>query len=445
MTAEGRATADVGITVDGGPTTAISQPVRRRGPLFALVTAHAVSATGNMLMLIALPWYVWNKTESGTAVGLAGAFVTVPVVLGGLFGGVIVDRLGYRRSSVLADLSSGLVIAVAPILSHTVGLPFWVLLGLVFFSALLDAPGQNARTALLPDVATGAGVPIEQAMGWLEATERGARLVGAPLAGLLVVSIGALNVLAVDAATFLICAVLVGALVPGRVNQVGEQVGAAETNQKARAGGYWSQLREGLEFTIRERLLRAVVLLVVVTNLFDAASSAVLLPIYAQRELGGAVAFGLLVGAMGGGALVGSLVFGVIGHRLPRRLIFTAAFTLAGGPIYFAFAAGLPLHVLIVLKLLAGFCAGAINPLIAVVMLERIPAGLRARVFGLVNAGCWAGMPIGALLGGLAVDHLGLTSTLLIVGAAYLLVTLTPLRGGPWRLMDPMKPVQPMK
>jgi MFS family permease len=166
----------------------------------------------------------------------------------------------------------------------------------------------------------------------------------------------------------------------------------------------------------------------------------VLLPVYAQRELGGAVAFGLLVGAMGGGALVGSLVFGVIGHRLPRRLTFVVAFTLAGGPIFFALAAGLPLQVLVVLKLLAGFCAGAINPLLAVVMLERIPSGLRARVFGLINAGCWAGMPVGALLGGLAIDHLGMTTTLLIVGVSYLFATLTPVRGGPWRLMEPGQP-----
>jgi MFS family permease len=425
------------MTAVGGLTDATSDPVRRRRPLFALLAAHAVSATGTMLMLIALPLYVLSETGSGTSTGLAGAFAAVPVVLGGLFGGVIVDRLGYRRSSVLADLSSGLVIVFVPLIGHTVGLPFWALLGLVFFSGLLDAPGQNARTALLPEVAAVAGVPIERAIGWLEATERGARLAGAPLAGLLVVSVGALNVLAVDAVTFLFCAVLIGALVPARLDSV-DEAGAVEENGTAhqRSGGYWSQLREGLDFTVRERLLRAVVLLVVVTNLLDAASSAVLLPVYAQRELGEAVAFGLLVGAAGGGALAGSLVFGVIGHRLPRRLTFIASFTLAGGPVYFALAAGLPLPALLVIKLLAGFCSGAINPLIAVVMLERIPDGLRARVFGLVNAGCWAGMPAGALLGGLAVDHLGMTSTLLVVGTVYLVSTVSPLRGGPWRQLD---------
>jgi MFS family permease len=208
-------------------------------------------------------------------------------------------------------------------------------------------------------------------------------------------------------------------------------------------GGYWRQLREGLAFLVREPLLRLIVLLVVVTNFFDAASSSVLLPVYSERELGGAVAFGLLIATMGAGALAGSLLFGGIGHRLPRRATLVVAFTLAGGPFYLALAAGLPLRVLLVLRVLTGFCAGAINPLLGVLMLERIRSGLRARVLGLVNAGCWAGMPLGSLVAGFAVDHAGLRTTLTTVGIAYLLVTLQPLRGGSWRSMDRPRPVRP--
>jgi MFS family permease len=416
----------------------------RISPLAALMAAHSVSLTGNMLMLISLPLYVLDKTGSASATGLAGVFVTLPVVAGGLLGGVLVDRFGYRRSSVAADLSSGLVIGIVPLLSHTVGLSFTALLGLVFLSGLLDAPGQNARIALLPEAAAAGNVPVERAIGWFEACERGARLAGAPLAGLLVVAFGALNVLAIDAATFLISALLIARLVPRRLDQTSKRLepsGLPEQPEQLErpeqpVGGYWKQLREGLGFTARQPLLRAVVLLVVVTNLFDAAFSSVILPVYAQRELGGAVAFGLLVGAMGGGALAGSLVFGAIGHRLPRRPTFVIAFTLAGGPFYFALAAGLPLHVLLVCKVLAGFCAGAVNPIIGVVMLERIPSGLRARVLGLVNAGCWAAMPIGSLVAGFGIDRVGLTGTLVAVGSVYLLTTLRPALGGPWRTMD---------
>lgn len=409
---------------------------RRAAPLVGLLSGHAVSLTGNMLTLIALPLYVLAQTGSAALTGVAGFFATLPVVVGGSLGGVLVDRFGYRRSSVLADLVSAVTIAAVPLLDRTLGVPLWAVLGLVFLSGLLDTPGQTARYALLPDAADAAGVPLERAVGLFEATERTARLVGAPLAGLLVAALGPLTVLGVDAATFLVSATVVARLVPRHLHTVAANGGDELSHAGVPADGYWRQLGEGLRYLVREPLLRAVVLLVVVTNLFDSAKSTVILPVYAQRELGGAVAFGLLVGAMGGGALVGSLLFGAVGHRLPRRLTFVVAFAFAGAPPYFALAAGLPLTGLLLVTVLAGFSAGAINPIIGLIKLERVPPGMRARVFGLLGAGCWAAMPLGALLAGLAVQHLGLTATLIVVGGAYLLVTLTPLLGGPWRNMD---------
>lgn len=175
---------------------------RQRWPLAGLLAGHVVSLTGNMLTLIALPLYVLAETGSAAATGVAGFFATLPVVIGGPFGGVLVDRVGYRRASVVADAVSGVTIATVPLIDVAVGLPFWALIGLVFASGLLDTPGQTARSALLPDVAATARVPLERAVGMFEATERAARLVGAPVAGFLVALLGPLTVLAVDAATF---------------------------------------------------------------------------------------------------------------------------------------------------------------------------------------------------------------------------------------------------
>ncbi|SCG36847.1 MFS transporter [Micromonospora humi] len=407
---------------------------RDRRPLAGLLIGHAVSLTGNVLTLIALPLYVLAETGSPAATGLAGAFATAPVVLGGAFGGVLVDRIGYRRSSVLADVVSGVTVAAVPLLHATVGLPFPALLALVFVSGLLDTPGQTARTALLPEAATAAGVPIERAVGWAEATSRGARMIGAPVAGLLVGVLGPLPVLAVDAATFAVSALVVTLLVPRGLRPSTE-------DDEVEAGGYWRQFAAGLRFLAREPLLRAMVLLVLVTNLFDAAKSNVLLPVVADRELGGPAAFGLLVGVMGGGALIGSLVFSAIGHRLPRRATFVTAFAICGAPPLWALAAAPPLPVVVAVVAVAGLAAGALNPLMGAVELERVPASMRARVYGVIGAGAWAAMPLGALGAGLAADRFGPASTLVVMGCCYLLVVLTPLLGGPWRTMGRPAPV----
>lgn len=405
---------------------------RRRGPLIGLIAAHTTSLTGNMLTLIALPLYVLARTGSATATGIAGACATAPVIIGGALGGVLVDRVGYRKASMTADLVSGVTIGSVPLLEHAVGLPFWSLMLLVFCSGLLDTPGQTARSALLPEAAAVAHMPLERAVGLFEASERTARLVGAPVAGLLATLLGALNVLIVDSATFLTSGLLVRVLVPRLLRPHTD----AWPGAPAAGAGYWSQFRDGLRVLVGDPLLRAVVALLLVTNLFDAAKSTVLLPVAADRHLGGATAFGVLVGATGGGALAGSLVFSVVGHRLPRRATFVTAFALVGAPPFLALAVRLPLAALVPLFVISGFAAGAVNPTIGALKLERVPAGMRARVYGVIGAGAWLAMPLGSLGAGLAVAHVGLTATLVVIGVCYLLVTLTPLLGGPWREMS---------
>ncbi|MFI7025830.1 MFS transporter [Micromonospora sp. NPDC049900] len=406
-----------------------------RTPLVGLLVGHTVSLTGNMLTIIALPLYVLAETGSAAATGITGAVATAPIVLGGALGGVLVDRIGYRRASVLADLVSCLTVAAIPLLHATVGLPFWALLALVFLSGLLDTPGQTARVALLPEAASAAGLPTERAIGWFEATERGARLLGAPVAGLLVATLGALPVLVLDAVTFVLSAVVVAVLVPSTLQTGADRTANVDGPTTGGDTGYWRQFAAGVRFLLAEPLLRVLVLLVLVTNFFDATKTTVLLPVVAHRDLGGAAALGLLVGAMGGGALAGSLVFSAVGHRLPRRVTFVVAFAVAGPPPFWAMAAGLPLPVLLAVFASAGFAAGAINPMIGAIKLERVPARMRARVYGVIGAVAWAAIPLGALGAGFASEHVGTTATLVAAGTGYLLVVLAPLLGGPWRTM----------
>ena len=181
-----------------------------RLPLFALLAANAVSMVGNVLATVAIPWFVLETSGSAAKTGLVGFFTILPVVLAGLLGGELIDRLGYRRTSILADLASGASVALIPLLHATLGLQFWNLIILVFLGALLDAPGGTARSALVPDLAAQAGMPIERASSAAQVIERGSRLVGAPLAGVLIGVMGTANVLWLDAVSFLVSAPLVG-------------------------------------------------------------------------------------------------------------------------------------------------------------------------------------------------------------------------------------------
>jgi MFS family permease len=397
--------------------------VSNRTPLAALLAANVISITGNRLTQLAIPWFVLQTTGSVAKTGLVGFFSLLPFVISSALGGVIVDRLGYRRASIVADLASGASVLSIPLLFHTAGLPLGALLALVFAGALLDAPGQTAREAILPQLIERAGTTLERGTSLFDGVSRGANMLGAPLAGVLIAVFGPANVLIVDAATFVVSAALMRLFVPA----------PQPKDEEAAPERYLTQLREGYAFLWRTPLVRAIVVMVLVTNMLDAAMGGVIMPVYADRILGSVVALGLMSGAMGATAFAGTLVFAWIGHRLPRVSTLVAGFTL-GGPSRFFLLAALPgIGPVIAGFAIAGIGIGPINPIFGTLQYERVPERLRARVFGAVTAGVMAGAPIGALLGAGCIEAFGLRPTLIAFGLVYLACTLSPLYVRAWR------------
>jgi len=181
-----------------------------------------------------------------------------------------------------------------------------------------------------------------------------------------------------------------------------------------------------VRFIRRDRLTRAIVLTVMVTNFLDAPLFAVILPVYARQAFGQALDLGLMVAAFGGGALVGTLAFGAVGRTLPRRATFIGAFVDTGLPFWML--ATLPsLPITIAALCCSGLASGPVNPIIFTVAYERIPPALLGRVLGTVTAGAFVAIPLGILAAGYLLEGLGVRATLLGLAACYLAVTLSVL------------------
>src|SRR5437899_1752307 len=105
---------------------------RNRLPVVAVLTGNAISLAGSAAALVAIPWFVLQTTNSPAKAGITGFFITLATVAAAFFGGGLVDRLGFKRTSILADIASGLAVALIPLLYVTVGLQYWQLLVLVF-------------------------------------------------------------------------------------------------------------------------------------------------------------------------------------------------------------------------------------------------------------------------------------------------------------------------
>ncbi|MER7913850.1 MFS transporter [Streptomyces sp. NPDC096068] len=400
-------------------------------PLATVLAANAVSITGNSLTLIGVPWFALETTGSPGKAGLVAFCAALPVLVSALAGGPVIDRLGRRRVSVVSDLVCGLALAAIPLLHHAGALRFWMLCALMAVTGLCHAPGEMARHVLVPDLAGRAGTSLTRAASLYDAVSRGARMAGAAVAGLLVAFLGADTVLLLDSATFVLSALLVLAGLRG--------VPAAEPvrdGPRLSPARYRADLREGYAFLFRARLLLGITVMVMVTNGLSQSWSSVLLPVHARENLGGPATQGLLVAAFGGCALAGALLYGAVGERLPRRAVFTAGFLVGGAPPYVVAALTDTTAPLLVTLAAAGFGVGVLNPILSTVMYERVPEGLRSRVMGASTAGVLLTTPLGGLAAGLLVERIGLTATLLGVGALYFLTTLSPLAFPAWREMD---------
>ncbi|OKI20887.1 MFS transporter [Streptomyces sp. CB03911] len=402
-----------------------------RRPLGTLLAANLVSITGNAFAGIGVPWFVLQTTGSASRAGLVAFCGMLPLAVSALAAGPLIDRIGRLRASVLSDLVCGTAIGLIPVLQGAGVLRFWQLCVLMAVNGLFQAPGETARQVLAPDLADHAGIPLARAMSLYTGASRGARLLGAAAAGVLITLFGAGPVLLLDTASFGVSALLV-ALGVRRVPAAAPRRNAPPVNLRT----YREELREGLVFLLRQRLLLAVTLVLMVTNGLDQAWSAVLLPVHAERDLGGSTDLGLLAGLFAAGALGGSLLHAALGARLPRRTLYACCLLVSGGPrmLVAAFAPGLlPLAVTLAVT---GVAAGVLNPIVSTVLYELVPPTLRSRVTGVLAAGVLLATPLGGLACGYLVDRAGLTTALALVGGAYLLVTLCPPAFPSWRRMD---------
>jgi MFS family permease len=394
-----------------------------RRPLIVLLAANAFSITGNVFTMLAVPWFVLQTTGSAALTGVASAASALPLVISATVAGPLVDRVGPRRASVLSDLASGLIVVTIPALFLTAGLAYGVLLVLLFVRWLLASPGDTARRAMIPDLAARGGVAIERAAAAYDGVFRGATLAGASLAGVIIAWLGPAPLLFIDGATFLVSAILISSGVPRVAHDDGE--GALS--------GYLHRLGEGLAFLWRERLLRSVVAIILITNMLDIGLDQVLLPSYARQVEHDPRAFGLLVAAIFAGALVGTAAYGWVGARLPRRQTFALSLLIGGAVRPLVLAAGVPFGAAIAVIATSGVACGSINPLLNVVQFERIPVRLRARVLGAITAGQFAGMPLGGLLAGFLTESAGLTASLLTFAVIYVLASSPPFLSRSWK------------
>lgn len=377
-------------------------------PLGLFLVSTTASALAEAVTAVALPWLVLERTGSAAQAGLVGTVGGLAMVLAGAVGGTIVDRFGRRRASVLADLLSALGVAGLPIVDGLFGLTLPAFVLLAVLGAMFDAPGMAAREALLFEVATASGQPVERITSLREAFAQVSWLAGPALAAAGIALAGAANTLLVTAGAFVLAALATALLrLPAAAS-----AGPAESR-----GSLVAETLAGWRFVLGDPVLRALGLFTVAEYLILAPFTTLLLPAH-LRLVGDSAQFGAIVAGFAIGTAAGSLVFGLLARPHHRHAWFTTSVVASLGLLWLA-ALLPPFAVLLPTLVLTGLAGAPIGALLYTLVQERAAEALRARVFAIMAMLSAAASAAGLGVTGLAVEHLGTRTSALLAACGF--------------------------
>ena len=372
----------------------------RRRAILAVLAGETISSLGSQLSALALPWFVLVTTGSATLMGIVFAVEIVPMTVLGIPSGRIIDRLGPRTTMLVSDLARAPVIALVPIL-HWLGLlSFPVLLILVVLYGTFSMTYFSCQRLLLPTIVGEDERLVAQGNALIEGATNITAYLGPALAGALILVLGAVNLLWLDAASFALSFLLIASLVPGRSKVAHEE----------RSGGALAALR----FIARDRLVGRAALSSVIYG-FSIRVLWASFPVLAFTQFDrNPVVAGLLNAAWGAGAVGGSIgVYPLVSRIPPLRLGAFACVALAL-PLWLL----VPEFPIVVVAVALAASAAAIpvmNAPYLTLLSTRVPARLRGSVLqSILSINTVAG-PVGYAVAGPAFDWVGLHPVYLLI------------------------------
>lgn len=380
------------------------QGVGRFGPLrerqFRLLWfARTGSAVGDSLIAVALIWAVGHDLGAGaTGVGIVLACNMVGGASVTLAGGVWADRLPRRTVMIAADLVRVGTQSLTALLLFTGTAHVWQLALLQGIAGAAAGFFNPAAKALIPQTVSAGR--LQQANALISLSRSTALVFGPAVSGAIVAVAGAGWVFAIDAGSFLFSALFVAAM---RVVPQAKPV----------AQRFWRDFAEGWREMRRHRWLTAGFLGYAVGN-FGVGLYIVIGSLVAIHHLGGAPAWGLIVGS----AALGGVLGGFIAYRIrpshPVAMAF-AVWTLCALPP-FALVRPFPLPVVMTCALVFGGSVLVGNTLIETAMQQEVAPGRLARVASIDLLLSLCLMPAGQVLAGPISKAVGMDATLILAG-----------------------------
>ena len=380
---------------------------------FSIWIGQTISVVGDFLYIIALMWWVLEKTGSTAAMATVAICSSLPAIILGPFAGTYVDRVDKRRLLILMDLGRGVLITVPGVLYFLNQLQVWHIFVIAAFLSSMSTFFNPALASFLPVIVNKEQLVQANSISQMSSNLSG--IIGPALGGALVALFGAGTVMFLDALSFFVSGIAIF-LVRVKV----EQVFPSEARKR-----FLQELLDGLNFIRKESGILGLVVLFSILNFF-VAPVGVLIPLMVKKIFKmGAEGFGVLGSSISVGMVLGSLFLGMIGG-VRRKGTFIMIGIVVAGSFLALFGVSESFWTSIFLLGGCGFGFSFANILVPVVFQSKIPHEKQGRVFGTLGTISGGLRPISLALVGVMG---GLLHVQMIVFLSGVLVALGGLTG----------------
>ena len=284
-------------------------------------TAGLISATGDWVLFIGLPIYVFQLTGSTLATSAMFVAELLPQIALGSVAGVFVDRWDRKRTMVVGNLI--LAFALLPLTFVRSAELVWVVYVVAFTESLLGRFLRPAEGAMFPRLVPKSDLVAANALAGFASNT--SRLVGPTIGGIVAGIYGLTAVAIVDSASFLVAAALVSLV---RTSGAPDRAAVADASALAasRLRAFWREWLDGLTLVARSRTVRVLFVLAALSALGE-GSMTVLFVVWINRVIGGtALELGWFMTAQAVGGLAGGILLAPFVRGLaPRQVLGVAS------------------------------------------------------------------------------------------------------------------------
>jgi MFS family permease len=360
-------------------------------------TGETISSLGSSFTQFALPLLVFKLTGSALNLGIAFAFSFLPYLLFGLVIGAWVDRLDRRRVMIMVDIGQVVIISAIPVLFLFGALTIWWIYGVAFASTTLRIFTESSQFAAIPSLVDQSD--LITANGRIQASFFGATILGPVLAGALIFVMPTPTLLFIDAATFLVSAIMLS-LIKRSFNTA-----ATSVDKRARTS-LRRDMVDGVRFVFGHPVLRNLAIMLAFGN-FLAAIRESQLVVLAERHLQATdFQFGLLNAAAGAGVVIFSLLASFL-RRYGGLVRLGLVAMQVGGIATIAIAFSPNIWIAMPLWALVFGTDNLYNVCSATLRQEIVPNEMLGRARAIAAMMTLGAFPLGALVGGAVTNATG--------------------------------------